>query len=443
MPPVRGHWAVILGASSALWAGVAHANFTAEPLRPYEGYLVTAVDIAGCNITKNYVMRREIRIEPGDVFHVTAAQADLTRLENIGIFSSGEIVAEAADSTVALTYRVREMPWIVPYPKFTYTEEDGWSFGGGIASINMLGRGARLSASLLLGGQDSWFLHYRYPWITGNHISADIYTADLKRDDDLNAFEENSFEATPWFGTWIGDTGRAAFTVSYFQMNANRDSVTLSDDRRDRFLRVGGRIGYDSRDNWRNASSGWLTEALVLRYDAGAFGRRGGWWLTELDVRRYQSLAPRHAMVFGGLVSLQDGQVGADIPAYFQYRMGGANSIRGYDIDKLGRELFGRNQSIATMEYQYVLVPMHEHFLGKWSYSAGIEAAAFVDWGIAWNGSDEFEPSRARTGFGVGLRWLLPAIFEIRTDVAIGEDGKVFFHLGVGEKLNAQRLRVR
>jgi outer membrane translocation and assembly module TamA len=95
------------------------------------------------------------------------------------------------------------------------------------------------------------------------------------------------------------------------------------------------------------------------------------------------------------------------------------------------------------MEYQYVLIPMHEHFIGKWSYSAGIEAAAFVDWGIAWNGSDEFEPSRSRTGFGVGLRWLLPAINEIRTDVAIGEDGKVYFHLGVGEKFNAQRLRVR
>ena len=427
----------------ALWAGRASADFDAEPCRIYEGYLVTAVDITGFNVTKEYVIRREIRTHAGEPFRCADAQADLTRLENIGIFSSCELIGEAGDSTVALTFRVREMPWIVPYPKFHYTEEDGWSFGGGVASINMLGRGARLSASVLLGGVDSWYLHYRYPWITGNHISADIYTANLTRDDNLNGFKERSFEATPWFGTWIGDTGRAAFTLSYFQMKADRDSITLSDDRRDLFLRAGGRIGYDSRDNWRNASNGWYSDALFMRYDGGAFGRRGGWWLTELDVRRYQTIAPRQSVVLGGLLSTQHGQVGSDIPGYFQYRMGGANSIRGYDIEKLGEELFGRNQSIATMEYQYVLIPMHEHFLGKWSYSAGIEAAAFVDWGIAWNGSDEFEPSRARTGFGVGLRWLLPAIYEIRTDVAIGEDGKVFFHLGVGEKFNAQRLRVR
>jgi outer membrane translocation and assembly module TamA len=123
--------------------------------------------------------------------------------------------------------------------------------------------------------------------------------------------------------------------------------------------------------------------------------------------------------------------------------MGGANSIRGYDIDVLGRELYGRNQAIATMEYQYVLVPMHEHFLGKWSFSAGIEAAAFVDWGLAWSQTNDFNAERGRTGFGVGLRWLLPAVFEVRTDIAMGEDGKVFFHLGVGDKLTAQRARLR
>ena len=62
---------------------------------------------------------------------------------------------------------------------------------------------------------------------------------------------------------------------------------------------------------------------------------------------------------------------------------------------------------------------------------------------LAWNHTDEFNAERGRTGIGVGLRWLLPAVFELRTDVAMGEDGKVFFHLGVGDKLTAQRARLR
>lgn len=427
-----------------LIAEPARANFTAEPLEPYEGYLVTRVQVEGCKVTKEYIVRREIRVEAGDTFRVAEAQTDLTRLENIGVFSSGEIVADATDdSTVALTYRVREMPWIVPFPRVRYTEQDGWSLGAGIASVNMHGRATRLSASFLLGGLDSWSIRYRHPWITGNHISFDFLGSDFERQDDLNEFKERSLEFAPWFGSYIGDSGRIGVTISYFQMDSDRDGITLTGDRRDQFLRVGGRIGYDSRDNWRNPCEGWLHDLLLLRYDGGTFGQAGQWWLIEGDARRYQPLTDRQALTIGALASYQDGEVGADIPTYLQYRMGGANSIRGYDIDVLGKELFGRNQTIATLEYHYLLSPLRERFIGKWSYSAGLEAAVFVDWGLAWNHADEFNAERARTGFGIGLRWLLPAVFEVRTDVAIGEDGEVFFHLGVGEKLTAQRARLR
>src|SRR5262245_51055558 len=251
MPAVCKLFAGLLMASTlASWAHPARANFTAAPLSPYEGYFVTRVEVTGFKVTKEYIVRREIRIQPGDTFRVADAQADLTRLENIGIFSSGEVTAEASDSSVALTYHVREMPWIVPYPRFRYTEQDGWSFGAGVASVNMLGRATRLSAAFLVGGLDSWSVRYRYPWITGNHISFDFLAGDFKRFDALNDFNERSLEFTPWFGTYIGDHGRAGVTVSFFQMNSDRAGITLGDDDRDRFLRVGGHLGYDSRDNW-------------------------------------------------------------------------------------------------------------------------------------------------------------------------------------------------
>ncbi len=444
MPAFSKLCAALATASALLsWGLPARANFTAETLTPYEGFFVTRVDVEGFKKTKEFIVRREIRIQPGDVFHVENAQADLTRLENMGIFSSGEIRVAANDSTVALTYRVREMPWIVPYPRATYTEQDGWSFGAGVASINMHGRATELAAAFLVGGLDSWSLWYRYPWITGNHISFEFLGSDFKRFDELNDFNERSLEFTPWFGSYIHDHGRVGVTVSYFQMDSDRDGITLDRDDSDQFLRVGGRVGHDSRDNWRNPCRGWFDDLMVLRTDGGAFGSPGAWWLVEGDVRRYHPLAPRHTLVAGALVSYQDGQVGTDIPGYLQYRMGGANSIRGYDIDVLGKELYGRNQSIVTLEYQYVLSPIRERMIGKWPFSAGLEAAAFVDWGVAWNHSDEFSTERARTGFGLGLRWLLPAIIELRTDVAVGDEGKVFFHFGVGEKLSAQRARIR
>jgi outer membrane translocation and assembly module TamA len=73
----------------------------------------------------------------------------------------------------------------------------------------------------------------------------------------------------------------------------------------------------------------------------------------------------------------------------------------------------------------------------------GLDAAAFVDIGNAWDEPEQFNTHRVRRGFGVGLRFLVPAVNEVRTDIAIGEDGHVYFHLGVGEKLSAQRARLR
>ena len=179
-------------------------------------------------------------------------------------------------------------------------------------------------------------------------------------------------------------------------------------------------------------------------YDGSVFDEPGQWPLIELDLRRYQPIAgPKNTLVIGNLVSWQDGQADVEIPRYLQYRMGGANSIRGYDIDELGQELFGVNQWIFTLEYQREVMPIRELRFGRWAVSAGLDAAAFMDVGNAWSEPDDFNTDHSRTGFGVGLRFLIPAVNELRTDIAIGEDGGVIFHLGVGDRLSAQRGRLR
>lgn len=422
----------------------ARAGFDVATLGPYEGFLVTEVTISGQDVTAEYVIRREIRIQPGDPFRVADAHADLVRLENLGIFSSQIITAAARDSSVALTYEVREMPWIVPYPMFEYTEVDGFSIGLGVASVNMLGRAIHLSGSGTAGGIDAFSIIFKHPWITGNHLSLDAAVSDNRRNDPLNDFREHSREVTPWVGGWIGDTGRLAATVSWFQMNADRDGVTLSPDRRDEFLRLGIRGGVDTRDSWRNPARGWNNEVLAMWYDGSVFDEPGDWPLVEVDLRRYESIGGReNTIVAGALFSWQDGQADAEIPRYLQYRMGGANSIRGYDIEELGEELFGKNQLLFTLEYQREIVPLREFRFWRWAISAGLDVAAFMDAGNAWNRPQEFNSENSRAGFGVGLRFLVPAVNELRTDIAIGEDGAVFFHFGVGDKLTAQRGRLR
>lgn len=435
----------MLAMLAVLAAGTAHAGttFDVHTLDPYEGYLVTRVDIAGNDVTKDFVVRREIRVRPGDVFHVSEASHDITRLENMSIFSSTTITAVAADSTVALTYTVKEIPWIIPYPRLKYTEQDGFSVGAGVASVNLFGRAIYLSGYGVVGGVDQYSFLFRYPWITGNHLNIDASMSNITRNDDLNEFKEHSRELVPWVGFWLGDSGRLAGTVSFFQMNSDRDGITLSGDRRDEFLRLGLRAGYDTRDSWRRPRTGWNNEFLFMWEDGGVFGRPGNWPLFEIDVRRYLPVGHRDMVSIGSLTSLQTGTVGVNFPGYLQYRMGGANSIRGYDIEKLGKELYGTRQWIVTTEYRHQIVPIHEYRFHQWSASLGLDVAAFADWGTAWSSTDEFAIERSRGGFGIGLRFLVPAVLEVRTDLAVGRGGDFQFHLGVGDKLASQRNRLR
>ena len=147
-------------------------------------------------------------------------------------------------------------------------------------------------------------------------------------------------------------------------------------------------------------------------------------------------------MALGTLLSINTGMVGVDYPEYLMYRMGGANSIRGYLLDDLGPVLYGQNQFIFTGEYHFVLMPYKEYEVIKWSFRAGLQLAAFADYGNAWNEGQNFG-ERGKFGWGVGIRPLVPAVNMLRFDFGVSQYGDVVFNFGVNTKFWAQRQRIR
>lgn len=407
-----------------------------------DGQPVISLEVKGYSTTREFVIFREIDTREGEPFSHRTMLEDVIRLENLDIFSSIRTAVEDTGDGARVLFVVREMPWIVPTLRIDYTELDGWSFGAGAASVNLLGRAIYASGSFAVGGNTVFDLHTVYPWITGNHVSADFAAAHLVRDDTLNEFKETSTEITPWVGTYVGRNGRARAMAGWFQMRSDVDGRTLSPDNVDNLVRLGVGIGYDSRDSWRNPHRGWENEFRAIR-TGGWLGGDGDWWLTELDLRRFQPIARKHTLLLGSLASLQSGQVGTDVPGYLMYRIGGANSVRGYDIDVLGRQIFGKNQLIVTAEYQYLVMPIREITFIRWPFSLGLEVAAFSDSGTAWNDHGELGWDRLRSGYGIGLRILAPGVNEIRVDVALSQFGDFQFHFGAWPKFVAQTKRLR
>lgn len=412
-----------------------------EAYRGLEGQPIARVDVTGNSITKDHVIRRELASKVGGPFAVNTLLADTERLNDLDIFGSVTADVRPESTGVAVGIAVTEMPWVIPYIALKITDEDGFVIGPAVSSLNLFGRDIATSGRILFGGSTTYSLRFTWPWIAANHLSFDSYAAHLIRDDGVRGFEETSTEVTNWVGTYLGRIGRASAGFSYFRMESDTDGITLDPDDADDLFRLGAVLGMDSRDSKRDPRRGWENEIQVWK-TGGWLGGDGDFTTADLDIRRYQPLGARSALLLSNLTSLQSGELGADVPVYLDYLMGGSNSIRGHQVDELGKELYGKNQWLVTLEMQRNILPVREVVVIKWPVTIGLQAALFADGGIAWSESEDLTMRRVKTGFGIGLRPLLPSIGMLRLDLAVSAEG-VRFNLATQTKPEAQRQRIR
>ena len=432
------HWfwllilAILLGEATT-----AHAVTSIAELENYRGVTITEIQTAGNRVTRDYVIAREIWSEEGHPLDPALVAEDITRLENLALFGSVIVTVIPQDNGVALNFEFTEMPSLIPFPAVSWNEQNGFSVGVGLTSPNFRGKGVNLSTKAVFGGTTNYFFRASNPWISGDHFSAELLAYHSERDNTLLDYEENSDRVEVTLGYYIGRYGRMSGNIGYWGVGSNRDGITLSPDRRDNLFVLGGRVGFDNRDSWRVPHSGW--EANV---GSSYLGGDANTQTTTVDIRRYQPVVDRHTIVLGPLFSMQTGVVGTHIPTYQQYFLGGSNSVRGFKLEELGKEIFGRNRLLFTAEYRYLVMPVRAFSVLKWSVAVGMELAAFSDVGVVWNDPEEFGLDRTRFGYGIGARVLFPVVEMLRFDMGISEFGDVVFNFGIHSIFEARSLPV-
>ncbi|HEY7516207.1 MAG TPA: BamA/TamA family outer membrane protein, partial [Vicinamibacteria bacterium] len=401
--PRRRFPALPLATSAVLLAASPPSAAALDSLAPFAGRPVVAVLLQGNETTRENVVRREIQTAVGEPLRPEVVEQDVLRLDNLSIFAQVAVEAEPVGEGVRLVYRLKEMPAWIPWVGFSYTEQDGFSGGPKLSALNLKGQAISLSARAYFGGAKQYSANLSWPWIKGNHVSFEFAGARLSRTDTLNEFKETSYEFTPGAGRYLGRNGRLEAKFSLFRMGSDVDGKTLDPDNQDVLPRLGASVGWDTRDSWRFPRKGWLNE-LELWYTSGD----GDFVSVNLDLRRWLPVGERQRFLLSSLISLQSGTVGVDTPQYLLYRLGGANSIRGYSIDDLGRRLFGKNQLLGTVEYSANVLRLQRWDFWKFALRMGLDFAVFADAGIAWSDSSELALDRARGGLGAGLRLLVP-----------------------------------
>ena len=153
------------------------------------------------------------------------------------------------------------------------------------------------------------------------------------------------------------------------------------------FLRGGGQVAFDWRDNPSNPSSGGRYSAQYVRYldrNLSAFS----FYRVDLDAVEYIPLLNHtHVIVLHGASSLTDTENGQQVPFYLQPTLGGPDTLRGF---RFGR-FYGANSVLAQAEY-------------RWFCSPILEMAAFSDAGKVFNNWEQWNYHNIQTDVGFSLR---------------------------------------
>ena len=400
---------------------------------------VSDIRVEGNKKTKEYVIRRQITVKPGELLNVNKLREDQRRLGNLGIFESVDIKLDLdeAKKGYIVTYVVKEAR------TGSAALGAGWSSAEGfigyieLAEDNFLGRQQRVNINWQFGGgRNSYELGFYDPWLDSRRTSfgLNLYnrTSRVERNWDEQRYD------------WTG-TGGHPEKVKYSEQRRG-GSVSVGrplnlDTRVSLSLRIDAtkltplaeegqsEAGWtwlegkdpsgetrsvtlslvnDTRDHYMNPKSGSLKRVSAEM----AGGILGG----DYTFGKYQAEGSVYREVFSNQVlalHLAAGLSTGTLPPHEQYRIGGAESLRGYDYG----EFYGDKMILANAEYRFQIIK-------------GLQGVVFADTGAAWLKDDPMNLADFSTGVGVGVRIDTP-IGMLRIDYGVGkEGGQAYFSFG-------------
>ncbi|OGX18376.1 MAG: outer membrane protein assembly factor BamA, partial [Omnitrophica WOR_2 bacterium RBG_13_44_8b] len=382
---------------------------------------VDKIKIRGNIKTKDLVIRRELRIRPGDRFDGEKLRRSKERLQNLGFFED-------------ISYDTQDTP--TPNKKDLVVEvkeskTGTFSFGGGYSTVDQFvgfieveqknfdwknfpyftGAGQNLKLRASAGSLTSGFeLSFTDPWLFDYPVSFgfDAYRRTHKRDEDVGyGYDEKITGGDLRLGREISEYLRADLTYRL-------DSIEISnvtDDATEDLKQETGKntissfspsLTFDNRDNIFDPTRGDLLSGSV-ELAGGALGGDKDFWKFYGRASHYFPLFRGSSLELRARVGMVKPYGDSDrIPIYERFFAGGAYTVRGYEersigpVDSVSEDpLGGEAMLIGNIEYTYPLLNF-------------FKVAAFYDVGNVWAKQKDLGSGSLKAGVGIGVRLKTP-----------------------------------
>ncbi len=403
----------------------------------HEVAYVDKIKIRGNVKTRDVVVRRELRIFPGDRFDGEKLRRSRERLQNLGFFE--QVSYDTQDTDVSdkknLVVDVKE------------TKTGSFSFGGGYSSVDKLigfieveqknfdwknfpyftgaGQDLRLRASfgMISSGFD---LSYTNPWVFDYPVSFgfDAYRHIREREEDVGyAYDEKITGGDLRLGKELSEYVKGNITYRYDVIDISNvdpaaSSALLKEAGTNTVSSLTPGLTFDSRDNVFDPRIGNLVSGS-FELAGGPFAGDKDFWKFNGRFSHYFPLPKEASLEIRARVGAGEPYGNSqEIPIYERFFAGGAYTIRGYDertvgpVDPLTNDPLG-GQALLVGNIEYTL-PLYQ----ATDKSFKVSMAAFYDTGSVWAKLSNFGSGSFNSGVGLGVRLKTP-IGPIMVDYGI------------------------
>jgi outer membrane protein insertion porin family len=382
---------------------------------------INKIKIQGNTQTRDIVIRRELRMYPGDQFDGVKLRRSKERLNNLGYFEDVgfDIEDTAAPDQKDLVVDVKE------------AKTGSFSFGGGYSTVDQLigfvevdqknfdfanwpsftGGGQRMTARAEVGSsRNNVLLSFTEPWLFDYPVSGgfDLYRSQYNKSSNTGyVYDQTRVGGKLRVGKELSEY---VSTSGYYRLE-NVDISSMDDavsqalkDEEGKSLTssVGGSLTNDHRDSTISPTKGWvLTGAADLA--GGPLGADKDFYRLETNGSYYIPLRFNSVVEFSGRLGMVSAYGSTkNVPIFERYFAGGARTIRGYKERAVGPldpgngdPVGGEGLMLGSAEYTIPLIDV-------------IKFATFLDAGKVSGKYGDILSERFYTGTGIGFRVKTP-----------------------------------
>ncbi len=385
---------------------------------------IERIQISGNTKTRDKVIRREMKLDEGDLYSATKLKESRRRVNNLGFFEEVNVsTARGSDEAhMDVNVEVKERPTGTFSLGFGYSSVDGVIGQGSISQENFLGRALKLNLSGAFGSRSTTYqIGLLDPYFLDKNLSLgfDLYKTEREWSD----FTKKTTGGDIKLGFPVGEYNRAFFIYRY-----EEKEILDIDDNASLFIReqegtstlssIYSSLTRNTTDYRLDPSSGYVAEGSI------EFAGLGGSEKFSKYILDYRHFFPfKWGTVFSahGQLGYVQRIGGEDIPIDERFFLGGINTLRGFNSREVGPRVKRTSQQVNpnTGVIETVLIDDFEFIGGtkeaifnlEYTFplvkEMGVKGLVFFDAGNAWSEDQEYF-SEMRYSVGTGIRWFSP-----------------------------------